>query len=106
MKTVQHPGTESSSWDYARRQPESQPDEQVYRQKATSSKQPLLEFSGACVPARRTPYAKLVTRLFGDRMMIANATGFLRMGRQRTVHAVHDQCRRPRPGMGQQPLRR
>ena len=38
-------------------------------------KQPLLEFSGACSGCGETPYAKLVTQLFGDRMYIANATG-------------------------------
>ncbi len=38
-------------------------------------KQPLLEFSGSCAGCGETPYAKLITQLFGDRMMIANATG-------------------------------
>ena len=37
--------------------------------------QPLFEFSGACPGCGETPYVKLVTQLFGDRMMIANATG-------------------------------
>lgn len=37
--------------------------------------QPLLEFSGACAGCGETPYVKLLTQLFGDRMMIANATG-------------------------------
>ncbi len=37
--------------------------------------QPLLEFSGACPGCGETPYAKLVTQLFGDRMIVANATG-------------------------------
>ena len=37
--------------------------------------QPLLEFSGACAGCGETPYAKIITQLFGDRMMIANATG-------------------------------
>ncbi|MGE4213412.1 MAG: pyruvate:ferredoxin (flavodoxin) oxidoreductase [Anaerotignaceae bacterium] len=37
--------------------------------------QPLLEFSGACAGCGETPYAKLITQLFGDRMYIANATG-------------------------------
>ena len=37
--------------------------------------QPLLEFSGACAGCGETPYARLVTQLFGDRMVIANATG-------------------------------
>ena len=36
---------------------------------------PLLEYNGACAGCGETPYAKLVTQLFGDRMMIANATG-------------------------------
>lgn len=36
---------------------------------------PLLEFSGACAGCSETPYARLVTQLFGDRMMIANAAG-------------------------------
>jgi len=36
---------------------------------------PLLEFSGACTGCGETPYAKLITQLFGDRMLIANATG-------------------------------
>jgi pyruvate-ferredoxin/flavodoxin oxidoreductase len=36
---------------------------------------PLLEFSGACSGCGETPYVKLITQLFGDRMMIANATG-------------------------------
>ena len=36
---------------------------------------PLLEFSGACAGCGETPYVKLITQLFGDRMMIANATG-------------------------------
>jgi pyruvate-ferredoxin/flavodoxin oxidoreductase len=43
--------------------------------KGSQFKQPLLEFSGACMGCGETPYAKLVTQLFGDRMYIANATG-------------------------------
>ncbi len=43
--------------------------------KGSQFKQPLLEFSGACPGCGETPYAKLVTQLFGDRMFIANATG-------------------------------
>ena len=43
--------------------------------KGVQFEQPLLEFSGACAGCGETPYAKLVTQLFGDRMMIANATG-------------------------------
>lgn len=43
--------------------------------KGSQFKQPLLEFSGACAGCGETPYAKLVTQLFGDKMFIANATG-------------------------------
>ena len=43
--------------------------------KGSQFKQPLLEFSGACPGCGETPYAKLVTQLFGDRMYVANATG-------------------------------
>ena len=43
--------------------------------KGSQFKQPLLEFSGACAGCGETPYIKLITQLFGDRMMVANATG-------------------------------
>jgi pyruvate-ferredoxin/flavodoxin oxidoreductase len=43
--------------------------------KGSQFKQPLLEFSGACTGCGETPYAKLITQLYGDRMYIANATG-------------------------------
>ena len=43
--------------------------------KGSQFRQPLLEFSGACAGCGETPYAKLMTQLFGDRAYIANATG-------------------------------
>ena len=43
--------------------------------KGSQLRKPYLEFSGACAGCGETPYAKLVTQLFGDRMFIANATG-------------------------------
>lgn len=43
--------------------------------KSSQFKQPLFEYSGACAGCGETPYVKLVTQLFGDRMIIANATG-------------------------------
>ena len=43
--------------------------------KGSQFKQPLLEFSGACAGCGESPYAKLITQLFGDHMYIANATG-------------------------------
>jgi len=47
----------------------------IYTVKNSQFVQPLLEFSGACPGCGETPYVKLLTQLFGDRMMIANATG-------------------------------
>ncbi|MFA6793400.1 MAG: pyruvate:ferredoxin (flavodoxin) oxidoreductase [Candidatus Neomarinimicrobiota bacterium] len=47
----------------------------LYSVKGSQFKQPLFEFSGACAGCGETPYIKLVTQLFGDRMIIANATG-------------------------------
>jgi pyruvate-ferredoxin/flavodoxin oxidoreductase len=46
-----------------------------YTVKGSQFQQPLLEFSGACAGCGETPYMKLITQLFGDRMIIANATG-------------------------------
>ena len=43
--------------------------------KSTQLRQPLFEFSGACAGCGETPYLKLLTQLFGDRLLIANATG-------------------------------
>ena len=43
--------------------------------KGSQFQEPLMEFSGACSGCGETPYVKLATQLFGDRMMIANASG-------------------------------
>lgn len=43
--------------------------------KGSQFQQPLMEFSGACAGCGETPYVKVLTQLFGDRMIIANATG-------------------------------
>jgi pyruvate-ferredoxin/flavodoxin oxidoreductase len=47
----------------------------LYSVKGSQFQQPLLEFSGACAGCGETPYLKLITQLFGDRMIIGNATG-------------------------------
>ncbi len=67
-------------FDWAMANVEQEKKEVVEKFKATTVKgsqfkQPLLEYSGACAGCGETPYAKLVTQLFGDRMYIANATG-------------------------------
>ncbi|MBP1763887.1 MAG: por 3 [Firmicutes bacterium] len=50
-------------------------DKQKLTVKGSQFAQPLQEFSGACAGCGETPYAKLITQLFGDRMMISNAAG-------------------------------
>ena len=65
-------------FDYARQlpvKPEVVDKFKVTTVKGSQFRQPLLEFSGACAGCGETPYARLVTQLFGDRMYIANATG-------------------------------
>ncbi|HDK7167392.1 TPA: pyruvate:ferredoxin (flavodoxin) oxidoreductase [Clostridium botulinum] len=66
---------QDKNWEYAMKvSPKSNPMKKN-SVKGSQFEQPLLEFSGACAGCGETPYAKLVTQLFGDRMMIANATG-------------------------------
>ena len=67
---------QAKNWDYAIEHVEPKEDLlPANNVKNSQFKQPLLEFSGACAGCGETPYAKLVTQLFGDRMIIANATG-------------------------------
>ncbi|APC80413.1 TPA: pyruvate:ferredoxin (flavodoxin) oxidoreductase [Clostridium botulinum] len=66
---------QAKNWEYAMKvSPKANPMKKN-SVKGSQFEQPLLEFSGACAGCGETPYAKLVTQLFGDRMMIANATG-------------------------------
>ncbi|MBW4829563.1 MAG: pyruvate:ferredoxin (flavodoxin) oxidoreductase [Clostridiaceae bacterium] len=66
---------QSKNWDYAM-EVEVKDDLMANSNvKGSQFVQPLLEFSGACAGCGETPYAKIVTQLFGDRMIIANATG-------------------------------
>ena len=68
--------------------------------------EPLFEFSGACAGCGETPYLKLVTQLFGDRMIVANATGCSSIyGGQPPDHPVEPERRGPRPGLEQLALR-
>merc|ERR1719230_439256 len=67
--------TERGNWGFG----ESLPDRGGLVERSTVKgsqfQQPMLEFSGACEGCGETPYAKLVTQLFGERMLIANASG-------------------------------
>ena len=70
----QHPQIEA--WDYLTDEVTAKPNPMNKKTvKGSQFEQPLLEFSGACAGCGETPYAKVITQLFGDRMMIANATG-------------------------------
>jgi len=66
---------ESANWAYALSQPKPNVEFNKSTIKGSQFLQPLFEFSGACAGCGETPYVKLVTQLFGDRMVIANATG-------------------------------
>ena len=62
-------------WNYTEKLPEIRNPFGTKNVKNSQFSQPLLEFNGACPGCGETPYAKLVTQLFGDRMYIATATG-------------------------------
>ncbi|MGB7604687.1 MAG: pyruvate:ferredoxin (flavodoxin) oxidoreductase [Lutisporaceae bacterium] len=66
---------EVANWDFAMTVPVKDKLMSKETVKGSQFSQPLLEFSGACAGCGETPYAKVVTQLFGDRMIIANATG-------------------------------
>lgn len=76
MKPAHTQEAEIANWDYVIHEvsPKKNPMNKN-TVKGSQFEQPLFEFSGACAGCGETPYAKLVTQLFGDRMMIANATG-------------------------------
>ncbi|WP_110953548.1 pyruvate:ferredoxin (flavodoxin) oxidoreductase [Anaerosinus massiliensis] len=75
MKPIATQLSNAPYWEYAMQvSPKKNPMNKM-TVKGSQFEKPLLEFSGACAGCGETPYAKLVTQLFGDRMMIANATG-------------------------------
>ena len=65
---------EAANWEYSRKVSEK-PQAIKPTVKESQFRNPYFEFSGACAGCGETPYIKVVTQLFGDRMMIANATG-------------------------------
>ena len=67
---------ESANWDFFSKLPDADRNRLSHGQvKDVQLLEPLFEFSGACAGCGETPYIKLLTQLFGDRLMIANATG-------------------------------
>jgi len=72
----EHLQTERENWEYFLKLPEYDRRKlKLTTMKHTMVTRPLFEFSGACVGCGETPYIKLATQLFGDRMIIGNATG-------------------------------
>ncbi|MBQ3112509.1 MAG: pyruvate:ferredoxin (flavodoxin) oxidoreductase [Firmicutes bacterium] len=66
---------ETPNWDYAMTVTDKSDRVAPTNMRMAQFRQPLLEFSGACAGCGETPYAKLITQLFGSRMVVANATG-------------------------------
>ena len=75
MKPLATQTAEEKNWEYAQTLPEFKGEAHPKTIKDAQLKKPLFEFSGACAGCGETPYVKLVTQLFGDRMIVANATG-------------------------------
>lgn len=75
MKPLETQLHEVNNWDYAESLSVKENPMSSENLKGSQFEKPLLEFSGACAGCGETPYAKLVTQLYGDRMMVANATG-------------------------------
>ncbi len=77
MKALETQMDEAANWNYLFGQVTHKSDRIDITQSIKTSQfaQPLFEFSGACAGCGETPYIKLITQLYGDRMIIANATG-------------------------------
>ena len=75
MKPLTTQTAQEANWEFAQTLPEFKGELNVKTVKDSQFKKPLFEFSGACAGCGETPYVKLITQLFGDRMIIANATG-------------------------------
>ncbi|MDR1507967.1 MAG: pyruvate:ferredoxin (flavodoxin) oxidoreductase [Treponema sp.] len=74
--TIEYRSSRTPMWDYFMALPEAPAGElNLSTPKGLALKRPLFEFSGACAGCGETPYVKLLTQLFGDRAVIANATG-------------------------------
>ncbi len=75
MKPLDSQRHQEKNWEFAIKLPEPALNHNLGTVKGSQFKRPLFEFSGACAGCGETPYVKLATQLFGDRMIIANATG-------------------------------
>ena len=75
MKPYREVGNQSEKWEYALNLSDKGDVFDIWTIKGSQFRQPLLEFSAACAGCGETPYAKLLTQLFGDHVYWANATG-------------------------------
>ena len=75
MKPLATQTEQEANWEFAQTIPEFKGELNLKTVKGSQFKKPLFEFSGACAGCGETPYVKLITQLFGDRMIVANATG-------------------------------
>jgi len=75
MKPLTSQKIEIQNWDYSLKLSHKENPLDKFSVKGSQFEQPLLEFSGACAGCGETPYMKLMTQLYGDRMYVANATG-------------------------------
>ncbi|MCL2566385.1 MAG: pyruvate:ferredoxin (flavodoxin) oxidoreductase [Defluviitaleaceae bacterium] len=75
MKPIESQMKEMDNWYYSLKLSEKANPLDKHTVKGSQFEMPYLEFSGACMGCGETPYAKLITQLYGDRMYIANATG-------------------------------
>lgn len=75
LKPLETQVCENRNWDYALTLPERDNPLDKKTVKGSQFEKPLLEFSGACAGCGETAYMKLLTQLYGDRLIIANATG-------------------------------
>ena len=106
MKPLASQSAEEKDWEYAVSLPDFKGEVNKKTVKGSQFLRPLFEFSGACAGCGETPYVKLITQLFGDRMIIANATGCSSIygGSAPTCpYTTNDEGHGP--GVGEQPVR-
>ncbi len=75
MQLLSEEAEQEPLWEYAVSLPEKKNPFNRFSVKGSQFEKPLFEFSGACAGCGETPYIKLLTQLFGDRMMVANSAG-------------------------------
>jgi pyruvate-ferredoxin/flavodoxin oxidoreductase len=75
MKPLDEQRQQNEAWEYSLGLSQKDNPMDKFSVKGSQFEQPLLEFSGACAGCGETPYMKLMTQLYGDRMYVANATG-------------------------------